>query len=632
MSEIIAGALTTIDTRTRGIEAAIPPIVQALVAIDSKVRTIDRQVDSLAAKQGETRQFLASFYEEFHGYLDDYKRRTELQLAETRIVKVRQEIERRFGHHDDVRRRVTGILQATDLAIVRAETVRTTAEELMLGAPRYWLAPGLVALMGWIVGERDMAERALAEAQRRDAYKTCLFFTLLCRRAGRAEAMSRWLEIYLRLIDPQAVDREVVVVLDAVATGILGREAQEVFWQTSLGWIEAMNQVPGHVETQARRWIAVLEAERGRVAANEFVQLRAHSPMWPALAAALVNVRRNPLVAAKFRAVVETATILPPTVVSAVDGLLDTMVTRFDDEELPLRTQERLLQLILDEEGDRQAAEAKMAVQQDALQEKVSFVGRLTDILMYPEQAGASAAAQRFAAACTRDWILAAHHVLVKKDTAEIPQDVALQIGDWHGTSRDGHNGHDLTENLASFFAARKANESAQIKLPTYAWVSLIVSVLFAAVGLASGASPVFTLAFLAIGGLFFQIGRQSQAKRRKLLAAALDAELSNASQLLDAVLADLASYCRNWTLAHAAAHDVEQILRSISPQTTRYQAPQANPVARLTAATASSRGRASGGANGGNGGNGTSALAETFAPWDLLPLPVPVHDAVPVA
>ena len=406
----------------RDIESAIPPMAQALTVIDSKVHAIDHQVDSLVERQGETQRFLGAFYEEFHGYLEDYRRRTELQLAETRIVKVRQELEHRFGHYAEVRRRVTGILQATDVAIVRAETVRTTAEELMLGAPRYWLAPGLVALMAWIVGERDIADRALAEALRRDSYKTDLFFTLICRRAGRMEAMSRWLELYLRLLDPQAIDREVVVVLDAVATGTLGRKAQDVFWQASLEWIEALRQIPGQVEAQARRWMEVLEAERGRVAPDEFKLLRAHSATWPALEAALAGVRRNPRVVERFRKVVETPTLLPPSVLSAVDGLLDTLVGRFDEEELPLRKQERLLQLILDEEGDRQKAEERMAVEEDALAEKVSFVARLTDILMYPEQAGASLAAQRYAAAFCRDWILAAHQALVRRDGERAPR------------------------------------------------------------------------------------------------------------------------------------------------------------------------------------------------------------------
>ncbi|HLX06502.1 MAG TPA: hypothetical protein VKY89_01430 [Thermoanaerobaculia bacterium] len=621
MSEVIAGVLDRIDTRTRHIEAAIPPLVQALTVIGSKVQAIDHQVDSLVESHGETRRFLGSFYDEFHGYLEDYRRRTELQLAETRIVKVRQELERRFGHHDEVRRRAAGILQATDVAIIRAATVRTTAEELMLGAPRYWLAPGLVALMAWIVDERDIADRALAEALRRDLAKTYLFFTLICRRAGRMEAMSRWLELYLHLLDPQLIDREVVVVLDAVATGILGRKAQDALWQTSLGWIEALRQIPGQVETQARRWMEVLEAERGKVEPQEFELLQAHTPAWPALAAALVGVRRNPRVVERFRSVVETPALLPPTILSAVDGLLDTMVGRFDQEELPLRKQERLLQLILDEEGDRQKAEERMAVEEDALAAKVSFVARLTDILMYPEQAEASLAAQRYAAAFSRDWILAAHHALVAQDAERVPQEVPLQLGEWQGASRDGHDGQELAGSLRAFYAARKARDLAKIKLPVYAWLAPLVGLACAGLGLAGGGSVTVALTFLAIGGLLLLLGKRQQAKRRDELAAKLDSELGNALQTLELVLAELASYRRNWTIAHTAAHDVDRILRSISPADALYQGLPEEPAALLGSALGVDA-----------GGRGEALLARQFAAWDLVPPPCPVPASTPAS
>lgn len=621
MSEVIAGVLDRIDTRVRDIQAAIPPMAQALTYIGSQVQELDRQVDSVLARQGETQRFLASFYEEFHGYLEDYNRRTEVQLAETRVVKVRQELERRYGHYDEVRRRVTGILQASDIAIVRAETVRATAEEMMLGAPRYWLAPCLVALMAWIVGERDIADRALAEALRRDPYKSALFFTLICRRAGRPRAMSRWLGQYLRLLDPQAIDREVVVVLDAVATGTLGREAQDVFWQTSLDWIETLRQVPGQLEAQARRWMEVLAAERGRVEPAEFKLLRAHSPTWPALEAALASVRRNSRVADRFRKVLATPTLLPSSVVSAVDELLDTLVGRFDEEELPLRKQERLLQLVLDEEGDRQRAEQRMAVEEEALTEKISFVARLTDILMYPEQAGASLAAQRYAAAFCRDWVLAAHQALVRTDDEQNPKEVQLRIGDWQGASRDGHNGGELGESLRSLHEARKARELATVKLPAYAWLAPVVGVAFTGLWLAGGVSFGFAMLFLAVGGLIFFLGKRTQTKQREELAAKLDRESAEALQTLESVLAELASYRRNWTLAHAAALDVDEILRSISLADTLYQGAQDEPAALLRES-----------AGGSTGAPGGAILAEKLAVWDLVPPPSPVQGSASVS
>ena len=41
---------------------------------------------------------------------------------------------------------------------------------------------------------------------------------------------------------------------------------------------------------------------------------------------------------------------------AACDSLLDSLVANFDDEELPYRREERLLALIKEEDGDRDAA------------------------------------------------------------------------------------------------------------------------------------------------------------------------------------------------------------------------------------------------------------------------------------
>lgn len=71
-----------------------------------------------------------------------------LNQAETRLVKIRQELEKKYGHYDIVRRTTTGILQADDIGIVKKDTISNATEELMISTPGYWLAPCLVALGG----------------------------------------------------------------------------------------------------------------------------------------------------------------------------------------------------------------------------------------------------------------------------------------------------------------------------------------------------------------------------------------------------------------------------------------------------------------------------------------------------
>lgn len=610
--------ISSVESRVQDIQVSIPPMAQALSTIGSKVHAIDRVVQVILERQDETQRILGSLYQEFQEYVEDYLRRTELQLAETRIVKVRQELDQRFGHYDEVRRRVTGILQATDLSIVRQETIRTTSEELMLAAPRYWLAPSLVALMAWIVDEQDIANRSLVEALKRDEYKVGLFMTLVCRRAGRWESMNRWLGLYLQLLDPLAIDREVVVVLDAVATGMLGRKAQEIFWQTSLEWIKLLQQVPGQIEEQARRWVKVLDAEHGSVRPEEFRLLRTHSTTWSRLESVLANARRNRRVAERFRQVLHSPAHLPPSITAAVDELLDVLVSRFDDEELPLRRRERLLQLIIDEEGDRKRAEQKMEVEAQALEEKVSFVARLTDILMYPEQAGATLAAQRYAVAFSRDWILSAHRLLVQRDQAEAPTEVELSLGDWRGVSRDGSNGSELAESMRQHYALKKQRELAAIKLPTYAWLAPVVGLVLVGLWAAGKASAVFAWSFLFIGVLFFVLGRQRQGKKREAHAAKLACELEEALLTIVACLEEFTNYLRTWAAAHTEANEVEEILESLNLADSTRQDFQEEVKTLL----------GDGDRHGGLVIQGTTEgfrgaqLAEKLAVWDLLPPP----------
>jgi hypothetical protein len=608
--------ISSVESRVQDIQVSIPPMVQALSVIGAKVHAIDGQVQVILERQDETRRLLGSLYQEFQEYVNDYLRRTELQLAETRIVKVRQELEQRFGHYEEVRRRVTGILQATDLSLVRQETIRTTAEELMLAAPRYWLAPALIALMGWIVDEQDISERALVEALRRDEYKACLFLTLLCRRASRWESMNLWLGLYLALLDPLAIDREVVVILDAVATGMLGRRAQEVFWRTSLEWIKVLQQVPGQVEEQSRRWLAVLDAERGDVGQEEFKVLRAHSTTWPRLEAALANARRNHRVAERFRRILQGPSALPSSVTAAVDELLDVLVTRFDDEELPLRRSERLLQLIIDQEGDRKRAEQEMELEEQALKEKVSFVARLSDILMHPEQAGATLASQRYAAAFSRDWILAAHRLLVQRDQAQAPAETEISLADWRGTIDGVQGGEELAGSVRQHYAAKTQREVAAIKLPIYSWLAPSVGLAFVGLWAAGVASATFALSLLALGAGLFLLGRRIQGKRREAHAAKLAKEMDEALQTLAACLEDFAGYLRVRAAAQAQAQEVEVLLESIVLGDDVDRGAQGEPPALLGdgATHAEIVRRAT------PGGFRAAQLAEQLAGWDLLP------------
>ena len=61
---------------------------------------------------------------EFHDFVQLQMKANAKSNAQQRLIQIRQEIEKKYGHYDIVRRTTTGILQADDLGIVKKDTDR----------------------------------------------------------------------------------------------------------------------------------------------------------------------------------------------------------------------------------------------------------------------------------------------------------------------------------------------------------------------------------------------------------------------------------------------------------------------------------------------------------------------------
>src|SRR6185295_7842708 len=99
-----------------------------LQVVNNNVAVVDSKVDVVAQQQAITGNRINELYNEFTQFVAADIQHKQLQLAATRIIEVRQEIEKKFGHYSEVRRITTGILPATDAAIVRQDTMRTATE------------------------------------------------------------------------------------------------------------------------------------------------------------------------------------------------------------------------------------------------------------------------------------------------------------------------------------------------------------------------------------------------------------------------------------------------------------------------------------------------------------------------
>lgn len=545
-------------------KADLSLIEGSLQRLQHHIGVVSAQVGDVGQELVQTRSELSRLEQAFNDFVQADLKAKELSLAETRQVKIRQEIENRFGQNAVVRRHATGILQAADIQLVRQETLRGATEELMLSTPGYWLAPALVALAAWLADNRDLARRAVTEATRRDDEKTSLFFALIARRAQRAEASRVWLDRYFGLQNPFKLDRQTVVMVDAMANGVFAADATQMCSRRISAWIDELSQQAGFAEAQRSQWSDALRSKTpNENHAGRYSHLSRFSPTFTGLNDSLKAAGMQTAVLQHFQQIFHGEIKPASSVLLAVDSLLTALVTHFDDDELVLRRQEELCRLIIEESGDKRAAQNRYQLQATVLDEQMDFTQLLTNAAMHPETSHVSRATQRFAIAHSRDWILDAHADVTAQARQTVPQKVAIDIEGWQGESVNGDNEPELLSQLNSHLDQREAQALAAAQTGFGLWLTVAIGVVLVLMAVVKG------VWFLVLGGvlLFFAFGNYHEKKKRRAQIS-LDAQRlkEQSTQALRASLAELVELRRDLAARDAVANEVTALLESISP------------------------------------------------------------------
>jgi len=555
---ISSADLGTIERNLSNLGGGIETLANALDQVNGKVEGVAQEVSN-------TQDKLTQLAEEFHAFLDADTRAKELQLAETRLVKVRQELDTVFGHYAEVRRHTVGILQASDVSVVRQDTIKLASEELMLNAPRYWLAPGLVALSAWLSDNRPLAENAMKEAVKRDDNKSSLYFALIARRGERRQASGAWLQRFFSLQDPTDLDRELVVLIDAVANGVFGREGRGFCAQQFDIWLKEISERVGFVEDQRDQWTKALSSKEPSLGAAEYPYLRKYATIWGQMDASLRGARLYKVLENYFTSIFAGEIKALTSLSDAVDEMLDKLVTDFDDEELPKRRDERMLSLLVEEAGDRPAAQRRFGAEKQAFEQKVTFTQLVTNAAMHPEVAGATKATQRFAIAMSRDWIVAALDDLTAKNRAGAPTDIPIKIDSWQGTTRDGADETDLLSSVDSHLRTEEAKRVATIVLKPINWAALVLG---GVVGLYGLVTLNWFLLFVGLAGVGWYFYSKSQLDKSKGQVHQHFEDLRDATpKILKAVLAEVVDWQKDYAAADAQAEDLRKYLQSITTE-----------------------------------------------------------------
>lgn len=551
-------------------QADLRTIEHNLGAIHNDLQTLDSNVGAVNSNIKVVYDEIGSLAKEFHDFVSVQQRANRLNQAETRLVKIRQELEKKYGHYDIVRRTTTGILQADDIGIVKKDTISNATEELMISTPGYWLAPCLVALAAWINDQPELAEKAIKEGIKRNDEKTSLFFALICRRADRKEACLKWTQRYLANQDEENLDRKTIIVLDAFASGLFGADTEGVISRQMNEWLQHLEEKPGFTEKQTQQWSEAINLKRKPIDTSSYTYLRKYSKTWPVLEDILegahLHAEMLEYLIGIFEQKVSTATVR-----EQLDDILDSLVTDFDDEELPLRKEEKFEQFIVDFRGDESRARQNMNVEQTAFETHKDFTQLLTDAAMKQETAHSSVSTQKFAFALSRDWVMNAYNDVVAQNRMKIPNEIEINVDTFNDTTVDGQNENELLERFSTLVSSERDAELATCVMSSFEQFCLYGGIAVGVIGLVMLLFGNKFLGLIAvIAGVGMVLNHFSKKKdienKRQNIAERYEKKRSSGSEIIRATLAEVVDFRIEFADKDSESEQVIDFLEQLSP------------------------------------------------------------------
>ncbi len=434
-----------------------------LLQVDKNVRVainnigvVNSQVIALQGKLAEAQNHIR----DLQAFVAEMKRSQEgaatLQRAITEIVRVRQEIEQKYGKYQEVRDSMMGILQANDHALVTKSTISRISEELMISTPQYWLAPCVIAIAAWISNNKALADKAIDEALKRDLEKTTLLMAIVCRRAAlrddesgtkdkRMASSQKWLQAYFNAQDPLDVSRSVIVFINAYINGIFGEDTENCQGIVS-NWMEKLaaeykkNGKDFEAEQKAS-WTKIFTdtmVAQGTPATKKYPTLAGHANKsdFEGLAAYADRIDIAERVLKSYFVNINNKPIDTEALVKNIDAYLQTLVTDFDYSESELRDKEELFQMVKNAKGDKERTYAQIRewkLKKRLTHEPVSLIKYLNDCVAGFNNSKAGdkkfdVSEQKMALKFTESYIQESYDNFVNANKERFPQNIRVNV------------------------------------------------------------------------------------------------------------------------------------------------------------------------------------------------------------
>lgn len=545
--------------RLRNDLASLESLITGEMAyIKSGINEVNDEVQIVKNDIQGVKDDIYTFKVRFEEFVDDLEKKNNITHAQGRIVILNQEIEKQFGLYEDVRNNLVGILQAVDTGLVSKKVITNSTEELMLGTPKYWLSPSLIAIAAWINNNYDLANRAINEGLKRNAIKTELIFTLISNRLKRQDAGFAWLSKFFETQDPLAMPQETLVLVNAYTDGVFGPDSQGVCMQQIRKWMNYLSRQPEIVKDLEERWIKKIKVmQNDEIETIPFQYLEQYSPNFAVLMNLLNYARKHEILLNYLKKIIDS-TKEKKDYVEELDNILFKLVNEYDEDEFELRKEHKLCELIIKYKGDKEAAEADFDANIVTLfKNKVTFFEILVNAVT---QDKSSPNLKKLAILLMKEWLINAHRDFTAQYRMQYLTTIDITMDNWTDSTSDGSNVKELSDSYKKYLKKILDKDLKRIKPSVWVIAVVIICLLWLISSTSSASITAFIISFIIMAWNITQV-----VKKKQDLKNAFEKKCYDGASIINAFCAEFVDWQKEYKEADAKSEDVSNFLNNYS-------------------------------------------------------------------
>lgn len=476
--EALAISAANLDT----IEKNLGAVATELSGVINNVNSVNGEINKVENKVNELNDEIKSLVKEI-------RETTIINNARQNIMFNNDQINKKYGYFDIVRRRVESLIDAVENSAINKDSLVKLKEDLLLNNPNYWLSNALSSLVSWILNDKENTYKELNNALKKNKQKTSLFFCLINLRFKRKSTSLNWLNNYLNNEDPTNLSSDFITVLDLVSNNSFGNEGKQIIINKISVWFKRIasdNQINSE---EVNKWINYIKKTE-----DDNINL----PYLSILSDESVIIKNNLKITSSYKNVLNKlkGITMKKTDSKKVDEVINNLIYEYESEEEIFKKDNLKNNLIIECNGDREKALEIFENEQNIYSEKVNLIQLLNNIVIYSERYKVCDETIKFSLSLIKNSILTAYEVINKNI---VEPSIKINIDDFSVNYDDKMN----TESKISSYLDNKIKSQTK-NIITYFGIINIICILLMFITFSNRLICLIVLLFLLITDIYF--------------------------------------------------------------------------------------------------------------------------------